>query len=183
MTAKDIVLHLLALPAIRSGGGVGKVFEFAGDAVRALTTDERATLTNMTAELGGLTGIVAPDDETVRFLRERRGLEFAIEPWMHSDPGAHYAETIHVDCSGLSPLVASPGDPGNGIPLDQLGRAVKVDIAYGGSCTAGKREDFDHYHEVLAWGLAHGLRVPEDVALYLQYGTTAVRDYCIARGY
>ncbi len=123
VTAKDIVLHLLALPAIRSGGGVGKVFEFAGDAVRALTTDERATLTNMTAELGGLTGIVAPDDETVRFLRERRGLEFAIEPWMHSDPGAHYAETIHVDCSGLSPLVASPGDPGNGIPLDQLGRA------------------------------------------------------------
>ena len=161
VTAKDIVLHLLALPAIRSGGGVGKVFEFAGDAVRALTTDERATLTNMTAELGGLTGIVAPDDETVRFLRERRGLEFAIEPWMHSDPGAHYAETIHVDCRGLSPLVASPGDPGNGIPLDRLGRTVKVDIAYGGSCTAGKREDFDHYHEVLAWGLAHGLRVPK----------------------
>ena len=61
VTAKDIVLHLLALPAIRGGGGVGKVFEFAGDAVRALTTDERATLTNMTAELGGLTGIVAPD--------------------------------------------------------------------------------------------------------------------------
>jgi 3-isopropylmalate/(R)-2-methylmalate dehydratase large subunit len=183
VTAKDIVLHLLSLPAIRGGGGVGKVFEFAGDAVRALTTDERATLTNMTAELGGLTGIVAPDHETARFLRERRGLEFAIEPWMHSDPGAHYAETIHVDCNGLSPLVASPGDPGNGIPLDRLGRAVKVDIAYGGSCTAGKREDFDHYHEVLAWGLAHGLRVPTDVALYLQYGTTAVRDYCIARGY
>jgi len=183
VTAKDIVLHLLALPAIRGGGGVGKVFEFAGDAVRSLTTDERATLTNMTAELGGLTGIVAPDEETVRFLRERRGLEFAIESWMHSDPGAHYAETIHVDCSVLRPLVASPGDPGNGIPLDQLGRAVKVDIAYGGSCTAGKREDFDHYHEVLAWGLAHGLRVPKDVALYLQYGTTAVRDYCIARGY
>jgi len=183
VTAKDIVLHLLALPAIRSGGGVGKVFEFAGDTVRALTTDERATLTNMTAELGGLTGIVAPDDETVRFLRERRGLEFAIEPWMHSDLGAHYAETIRVDCRGLSPLVASPGDPGYGIPLDRLGRAVKVDIAYGGSCTAGKREDFDHYHEVLAWGLAHGLRVPKDVALYLQYGTTAVRDYCIARGY
>ena len=182
-TAKDIVLHLLALPEIRSGCGVGKVFEFAGEAVRALTTDERATLTNMSAELGGLTGIVEPDEETVRFLRERRGLVCAIEPWMHSDPEAHYGQTIRVDCGHLSPLVASPGDPGNGIPLDRLGRRVKVDIAYGGSCTAGKREDFDHYHQVLAWGLAHGLHVAERVALYLQYGTTAVRNYCIARGY
>ena len=58
----------------------------------ALSTDERATLTNMTAELGGLTGIVAPDEETVRFLRERRGIDFALEPWMRSDAGAHYAE-------------------------------------------------------------------------------------------
>jgi 3-isopropylmalate/(R)-2-methylmalate dehydratase large subunit len=58
-----------------------------------------------------------------------------------------------------------------------------VDIAYGGSCTAGKREDFDQYHAVLAWGLEHGLRVPPHVRLFLQYGTTAVRDYCVARGY
>jgi 3-isopropylmalate/(R)-2-methylmalate dehydratase large subunit len=60
---------------------------------------------------------------------------------------------------------------------------VKVDIAYGGSCTAGKREDFDQYHAVLAWGLARGLKVPPQVQLFLQYGTTAVRDYCVARGY
>ncbi len=79
--------------------------------------------------------------------------------------------------------MAAPGDPGNGMPLDRLGAPVKVDIAYGGSCTAGKREDFDRYHEVLAWGLAHGLRVPPSVRLYLQYGTTAVRDYCVSRGY
>ena len=183
VTAKDIVLHLLALPGIRAGGGVGKVFEFAGEAVRGLSIDERATLTNMTAELGGFTGIVAPDDETVRFLKERRGVDFSIEPWMCSDAGAAYAGIIEVDCARLSPHVASPGDPGNGLPLSQLGRTVKVDIAYGGSCTAGKREDFDHYHEVLAWGLANGLKVPDSVQLFLQYGTTAVRDYCIARGY
>jgi len=116
-SAKDLVLHLLALPAIRAGAGVGKVFEFGGAAVRALATDERATLTNMTAELGGFTGIVEPDDETVRFLKERRGLAFALEPWMKSDPG-------------------------NGVPLAALGERVNIDIAYGGSCTAGKREDF-----------------------------------------
>ena len=80
-------------------------------------------------------------------------------------------------------MVAMPGDPGNGIALDSLPAPVQVDIAYGGSCTAGKRDDFDRYHEVLAWGLARGLRVAPGVQLYLQYGTTAVRDYCQARGY
>ena len=183
LTAKDIVLHLLALPAIRAGAGVGKVFEFGGGVVRALATDERATLTNMTAELGGFTGIVAPDEETVRFLRERRGVAFEVEPWMQSDPGARYADTIRVDCSALTPMVARPGDPGNGVALADIGERVRVDIAYGGSCTAGKREDFDHYHEVLSWAAGRGLRVPAGVELYLQFGTTAVRDYCIERGY
>jgi 3-isopropylmalate/(R)-2-methylmalate dehydratase large subunit len=183
IAAKDIVLHLLARPEIRAGAGVGKVFEFAGSAIAQMSIDERATLTNMTAELGGLTGIVAPDGQTRRFLKERRGIDFAIEDWMHSDEGAAYAMTLRVDCSRLAPYVASPGDPGNGVAIGALRERVKVDIAYGGSCTAGKREDFDRYHEVLAWGLAHGLRVPPHVRLYLQYGTTAVRDYCVERGY
>ncbi|RYY92634.1 MAG: 3-isopropylmalate dehydratase, partial [Comamonadaceae bacterium] len=183
VAAKDVVLHLLRLPAIRAGGGVGKVFEFGGAVVRALSTDERATLTNMTAELGGLTGIVEPDAETVRFLRERRGVDCAIEPWMRSDPGARYSDVLRIDCAALSPMVAAPGDPGNGQPIDSLLAPVHVDIAYGGSCTAGKREDFDHYHAVLQWGLAHGWRVPANVQLFLQYGTTAVRDYCMEQGY
>ena len=183
VTAKDIVLHLLALPEIRAGAGVGKVFEFAGEAIASLSIDERATLTNMTAELGGLTGIVAPDAETARFLRERRGVDAGIEPWMRSDPDAGYAAVLRVDCATLSPLVASPGDPGNGVPLSSLTARPRIDIAYGGSCTAGKREDFDYYHQVLAWAVARGLRLPDGVTLYLQYGTTAVRDYCVAQGY
>ncbi|WP_313623379.1 aconitase family protein [Achromobacter sp.] len=183
VTAKDIVLHLLALPEIRAGAGVGKVFEFTGKAIAGLSIDERATLTNMTAELGGLTGIVAPDAETARFLRERRGVDAGIEPWMHSDPDATYAATLRVDCGALSPLVAAPGDPGNGVPLSSLKERPRIDIAYGGSCTAGKREDFDHYHRVLAWAVARGLKLPDGVMLYLQYGTTAVRDYCVAQGY
>jgi 3-isopropylmalate/(R)-2-methylmalate dehydratase large subunit len=183
VTAKDVVLHLLALPGLRAGAGVGKVFEFGGPVVRALSTDERATLTNMTAELGGFTGIVEPDAETVRFLAERRKVRFELEDWMRSDPGAAYADTLTVDCSALQPMVSRPGDPGNALPLDQLRDRARVDIAYGGSCTAGKREDFDHYHQVLAWAAERGLRVPEGVQLYLQFGTTAVRDYCIERGY
>ncbi|MCG7400837.1 MULTISPECIES: aconitase family protein [Caballeronia] len=183
VTAKDIVLHLLADSRIRAGAGVGKVFEFAGTAIASLSTDERTTLTNMTAELGGFTGIVAPDDETVRFLKARRGIDFKIEPWMRSDEGARYADVIAIDCSRLTPMLAAPGDPGNGIALEALDERPVIDIAYGGSCTAGKREDFDHYHEVLSWAAKRGLRVRGNVTLYLQFGTQDVRDYCIAQGY
>jgi 3-isopropylmalate/(R)-2-methylmalate dehydratase large subunit len=183
VTAKDLVLHLLANPKIRAGAGLNRVFEFAGTAVQGLSTDERATLTNMTAELGGFTGIVAPDAETVRFIRERRGIDFVIEPWMHSDAGADYADVISLDCSNVTPMVAAPGDPGNGVAIADLKSRPRIDIAYGGSCTGGKREDFDQYHAVLTWAKEHGLRVPARVELVLQFGTTAVRDYCAARGY
>ncbi|MBP8295304.1 MAG: 3-isopropylmalate dehydratase [Burkholderiales bacterium] len=183
VTGKDIVLHLLAHPKIRSGAGVGKVFEFTGPALAALPLDERATLTNMAAELGGLTGIVAPDAETVRFLKERRGVDFQVEPWMASDEGATYADTIGIDCAQLSPMVAAPGDPGNAVPLATLAERARIDIAFAGSCTGGKRADFDAYHAVLSWAAERGLKVPAHVKLYLQYGTVAVRDYCLERGY
>ncbi|SEA82095.1 3-isopropylmalate/(R)-2-methylmalate dehydratase large subunit [Acidovorax soli] len=183
VTAKDIVLHLLAQPYIREGGGLGKVFEFCGTAIAHLATDERATLTNMVAEMGGFTGIVAPDAETVRFLRERRGVDFVIEPWMHSDAGALHVHALHIDCAAVPPMVAAPGDPGNGLPLASLRARVRIDIAYGGSCTAGKREDFVHYHAVLRWAADRGLKVAPGVELFLQFGTTAVRDHCIAAGY
>jgi 3-isopropylmalate/(R)-2-methylmalate dehydratase large subunit len=183
LTAKDLALHLLAQPAIRAGAGVGKVFEFGGAVMRGLSTDERATLTNMTAELGGFTGLVEPDAETLRFLRERRGIEFVLEPWMKSDPNATYADVIRIDCSALTPMVARPGDPGNGVALADVTERPGLDIAYGGSCTAGKRDDFDHYHAVLVWAAERGLRVADGVKLYLQFGTVAVRDYCTERGY
>ena len=183
VTAKDVALHVLSQPFVRDGGGLGRVFEFTGEGVATLSTDERATLTNMTAEMGGLTGIVAPDAETVRFIRERRGVEVVLEDWMHSDADAHYAHTLEVNLTRLSPMLARPGDPGRGLSVADLEEPVHIDIAYGGSCTAGKREDFDHYHAVLAWGLEHGLQMPAHVQVFLQYGTTAVRDYCRARGY
>ena len=183
VTAKDLVLHLLALPDIKSGTGIGKVFEFTGPAAAQLTTDERATLTNMTAELGGFTGIFAPDEETLRFLRERRNVDFKLEPWMQSDPGARYGGVIRIDCSVLTPMVARPGDPGNAVALGGIKERARPDIAYGGSCTAGKREDFDQYHAVLAWAAQRDLRVAPGVRLFLQFGTMAVRDYCVERGY
>lgn len=183
VTAKDVVLVLLATELIRNGGGLGKIFEFAGPVIDAMSADERATLTNMVAELGGLTGLCAPDAETVRFLKERRGIDFEIEGWMHSDADAEYAESVTLDCTAIEPMLARPGDPGNGVSVAELGKTVKVDIAYGGSCTAGKREDFDHYYEVARWAADRGLKVAPGVELYLQCGTVQVRDYCLEKGY
>jgi len=183
VSAKDVVLHLLHLDAIRSGGAIGLVFEYGGEAVRAMSIDERATLTNMVAELGGFTGIVEPDERTVAFLKERRGIAFALESWMKSDTGASYHDTIRIDANAIEPMLARPGDPGNGVPAPQLDEDVAIDIAYGGSCTAGKREDFDFYHQVLRWGVEHGIRVADGTRLYLQFGTMAVRAYCEEQGY
>lgn len=183
VTAKDLVLELLADHRIKAGLGVGKIFEFGGPALAFLSTDERTTLTNMTAELGGFSGIVVPDEETVRFIKERRGIDFVLESWMTSDSGARYADVINLDCNNITPMVASPGDPGNGRSLYDLADQVAIDIAYGGSCTAGKRDDFDHYFEVVDWAMKQGLKIHPGVKLYLQFGTMGVRDYCNERGY
>jgi 3-isopropylmalate/(R)-2-methylmalate dehydratase large subunit len=191
VSAKDVVLHLLQMAAIRSGGAIGLVFEYGGAAVRAMDIDERATLTNMAAELGGFTGIVEPDANTVAFLKQRRGIDFALQSWMRSDVDAVYRDVIRIDADRIVPMLARPGDPGNGIAADRAGEgegdgegeAVAINIAYGGSCTAGKRADFDFYHEVLQWGLAHGLTVSLGTTLFLQFGTMDVRRYCEQKGY
>ncbi len=179
VAAKDLILHLLTIPYFREGRALGQVIEYAGDALLHLNTDERATLTNMTAEIGGFTGLIAPDEETRRFVRERRGIEVILESWMCSDPDAEFAHTIEIDCSQLEPMLARPGDPGNGVALRALDGEVIIDIAYGGSCTGGKREDMERYYEVLHWGLSHGLKVSERVKFYLQFGSQDVRDYCV----
>jgi len=183
VSAKDLVLQLLADPFVRTGGAIGAVIEFCGSAVRALEIDDRCTLTNMVAEMGGLTGIVEPDEKTVAFLRERRGIEFQLAPWMATDAEASFAHRIVVVGSQVQTMVAAPGDPGNGIALPQLSERPTVDIAYGGSCTAGKRCDFDQYYQVCAWAHERGLSVSTTTDFYLQFGTQQVRRYCEERGY
>jgi 3-isopropylmalate/(R)-2-methylmalate dehydratase large subunit len=183
VSAKDLVLHLLAQPLIREGGAIGHVIEYQGEALVELDTDERATLTNMAAEIGGFTGLIAPDAETVRFVKERRGAEVALEPWMQSDEGAEYAHTLEVECAALGAMLARPGDPGNGVAMADLGEAVPIHIAYLGSCTGGKREDLRRAYEVVQVAAVEGRRVPEGVQFFVQCGSDDVRRFAQEQGW
>jgi 3-isopropylmalate/(R)-2-methylmalate dehydratase large subunit len=183
VAAKDIVLHLLAQPLIREGGAIGHVIEYQGEGLLDLDTDERATLTNMVAEIGGFTGLIAPDEETVRFVRDRRGVDLALEPWMRGDEGARYAHTLEVDCAALGPMLARPGDPGNGLALADLGEAVPIDLAYLGSCTGGKREDLRRAFEVVRVAAREGRQVPEGVQFFVQCGSEDVRRFAAEQGW
>jgi 3-isopropylmalate/(R)-2-methylmalate dehydratase large subunit len=183
------MLHLLAQPFWRSGRGIGKVLEFTGSGTFAFAMDERATLTNMAVEAGGFTGIIEADEECVSYLVSQRGLdrEDVRARIVKSDEGAVYAETFEVDLSRIEPMVALPGDPRNGIPLRELaenaGGDVRIDIAYGGSCTGGKKSDMDMYASVLGAALARGERVAPGVKLYVQFGSQDIRKYAADRGY
>lgn len=187
VTAKDFILKLLSLDYVRSGKALAKVMEYAGEAVEALSVDERATMTNMAAEIGGFTGIVAPDAKVVEFLMERRGMKRADAEEMiqglHSDADAQYAEVIELDASEITPMVATPGDPGNGKYVRDLHTPVPVEIAYGGTCTAGKNEDMDMYAAVLADALRRGKRVADSCVFYIQFGSQETREYCQRKGY
>jgi 3-isopropylmalate/(R)-2-methylmalate dehydratase large subunit len=187
VTAKDFILKILSLDYVRSGKALAKVMEYSGEAVEALSVDERATMTNMAAEIGGFTGIVAPDDKVVEFLVERRGMSrreaAEMVRGLASDRDAEYAEVIQLDAAEIAPMVATPGDPGNGKYVRDLNTPVPIELAYGGTCTAGKNEDMDMYAEVLADALKHGKRVAESVEFYIQFGSQETREYCVDKGY
>ncbi len=193
VTAKDLMLWILwkhALP----GQTLDRVMEFGGPGLLGLDMDERATLANMATECSAKSGICEGDEHTVTWLRSRRpgASESSLRAKMvRPDAGASYAGGIHViDLSTLRPMVATPGSPEKGIPsdptngafIDELGD-VHIDIAYGGSCTAGKETDFDFYAQVLKAALDGGRRVAPHVSFFIQFGSAAVEQYARARGY
>src|SRR3954471_19361918 len=185
VAAKDVMLHILTSEYMKSSKGIGKVLEFAGEDLANWPMDERATLTNMAVEAGGFTGIIEPDEATLAYVVTTRGLaaEEVRKGFVHSDADAEYAATFEIDLSEIRPMVALPGDPRNGIPIDQLAQEVRIDAAYGGSCTGGKMADMDMYARVLQNALAHGKRVAPGVHLYLQFGSQKIKQYARQKGY
>jgi 3-isopropylmalate/(R)-2-methylmalate dehydratase large subunit len=185
VAAKDVMLFILASEYMKSSKGIGKVLEFAGEDLKNWSMDERATLTNMAVEAGGTTGIIEPDEVTLDYVVRTRGLDPDVvrKGFVYSDEDAEYAAVFEIDLDAIGPMVATPGDPRNGIPIEELEGEVRIDAAYGGSCTGGKMADMDMYASVLENALAHGKRVKEGVHLYIQFGSQKIKQYARQRGY
>ncbi|PYQ54838.1 MAG: aconitate hydratase [Acidobacteria bacterium] len=193
VTAKDVMLHILATHAKRQET-LDRVMEFGGAALRSLTPDERATLANMATECSAKAGVVEADEDTLGWIAARRpgvSVEDLRRKVVAPDPGAQYAGGVHViDLAQVRPMVATPGDQAKGIPSDPTNGAViadlgevAIDIAYGGSCTAGKEADLDMYAQVMKEALAAGRAVRPGVEFYIQFGSESVEEYARRRGY
>jgi 3-isopropylmalate/(R)-2-methylmalate dehydratase large subunit len=185
VSAKDVMLKILSTAYMKEGKGIGQVLEFAGEGLRDLSIDERATLTNMAVEAGGTTGIIEPDEVTLEYLTRMRGLdpEEIRKGFLSSDEDAEYAAHFEINLAEISPMVATPGDPRNGINISELKEEVKIDAAYGGSCTGGKMADMDMYAAVLKRAVEQGKRVAPGVHLYLQFGSQKIKQYAQEKGY
>ena len=192
-TAKDVNLFILANHARRELT-LNRSMEFGGPGLASLSMDERATLCNMATECSARTGICEADEVTVNWLAERRptlSRQDIRKRLVAPDPDAKYHAGVHViDLSQIHPMVAHPGNPDQGIPSDPTNGAlieeigdVKIDIAYGGSCTAGKIDDIAYYAKVCAKAEELGLKVNENVSFFIQYGSGHVKDYAQAQGW
>jgi 3-isopropylmalate/(R)-2-methylmalate dehydratase large subunit len=197
VSAKDVMLHILATFAKREQT-LDRIMEFGGDGLFALPPDERATLANMATECSARGAVMEVDDTMLEWIAARRpgvSPEATIAALrakvVRPDPGAEYTGGVHrIDLSTIRPMVATPGDPDRGIASDPKNGAfvteigqVKLDIAYGGSCTAGKREDVDMYARVLAEADRAGKRVAPGVRFFIQFGSREVEAYARDKGY
>ena len=136
VTAKDAALKLLEILSVK--GGVGAIIEWGGEGAKTLTVPERATITNMGAELGATTSIF-PSDEQTRLFLKAQGREADFVP-LESDPDAHYDRVIPIDLSALTPLIACPHSPDNVVEVSTL-KDTKVDQVCIGSCTNSSLAD------------------------------------------
>ena len=185
VTAKDLMLHILATFAVREDT-LDRVMEFGGPGLASLSMDERATLCNMATECSAKSGICEADDVALEWLVARRpGVDRAAlrARFVAPDPGAQYDGGVHaIDLATIEPMVAEPGDPTYGKNIAAL-PDVPIDIAYAGSCTAGKEHDLDFYAQVLSEAVEAGRRVAPTVKMIIQFGSESVREYARGRGY
>jgi aconitate hydratase len=172
VSAKDIILELLRRLTVK--GGVGKIFEYTGEGVKTLSIPERATITNMGAELGATTSIFPSDEVTYEFLKAQgREADFVeILP----DPDAQYDEEIEIDLSSLVPLAACPHSPDNVVPVSEL-KGIKVDQVAIGSCTNSSYKDLMKVAKIL-----EGKTIAEHVSLVISPGSKQVLNMLAQNG-
>ena len=150
VTGKDIILEMLRRLTVK--GGVGRVFEYGGEGVACLEVPERATITNMGAELGATTSVFPSDERTREYLRAQRR-EQAWQP-LSADPDAEYDEVVEIDLSSLEPLIARPQSPDNVVPVRELA-GTKVAQVCVGSCTNSSYSDLMTVARVLRGKTVH----------------------------
>ena len=192
VTAKDVMLFIL-LRFAREQKTLNRVMEFTGPGVRSLSMDERGTLANMATECTARGAVVEADDETYRWIAAHRSgvdVDSLRAQSVAPDADAQYAGGVHViDLATIEPMVAHPGDPDRGIPSDPTNGMwiseldnVAIDIAYGGSCTAGKIHDLQFYHRVAKEAVDAGLKVADGVQFLIQFGSKTVEKYAHDQG-
>ncbi len=172
VAAKDVILEVLKRMSVK--GGVGKVIEYTGEGVKTLSVPERATITNMGAELGATTSIFPSDEITKSFLKAQKREE--VWTALSADPDAVYDETIEIDLSKLVPLAACPHSPDNVKSVAEIG-AMKIDQVCIGSCTNSSLLDMLKVAHILK-----GKTVHPDVSLSIAPGSKQVLNMLAQNG-
>lgn len=172
VSAKDIILELLCRESVK--GGVGKIYEYTGEGIKELSVYQRATITNMGAELGATTSLFPSDEITYEFLKRQQREQDFVE--MKADEGAVYDETIIIDLSALKPKAACPNSPDNIKNIAELA-GKKVDQVAIGSCTNSGYEDLMKVAAILK-----GKKIAENVSLVISPGSRQVMRKLIQNG-
>ncbi len=163
-TAKDVILYILGKLTVK--GGVGKIFEYSGEGVKTLSIPERATITNMGAELGATTSIFPSDEKTLEFLKLQGREDDFVE--LQADDDAVYDDTLTVDLSKIVPMAACPHSPDNIKPISELEGTRVTQVAIG-SCTNSSYRDL-----TIAARILKGKKVHPDVSLVISPGSKQV---------
>lgn len=172
VTAKDIILEILRRLTVK--GGVSRVFEYCGEGVKTLSVPQRATITNMGAELGATTSIFPSDEKTLEYFKAQGREDDWIE--FKPDEDAVYDEEITINLNDLQPLAAKPHSPDNVEEVESIGK-IKVDQVAIGSCTNSSYEDLMKVARIL-----RGKKVHKDVSLVIAPGSRQVMEMIARNG-
>lgn len=172
VTAMDVILTLLKMLTVK--GGVGKIFEYGGPGAKDLSVTERATITNMGAELGATTSIFPSDENTLRFLKAQGRQHQWIE--LEADEDAEYSEIIELNLSTIEPMIAQPHSPDNVVTVREL-KGMKIDQVCIGSCTNSSYKMIKTVASILK-----GKTVHSDVTLFINPGSKQVYEMLSKEG-
>ena len=174
VSAKDMMLH--ACTRLGMDGGGYQVVQYDGDGVRALSMTERLTLTNMAAELGAMTGLIAPDTVTAEYIAAAGGEAADIDQWQ-ADPDADYRAVHEFDAASLAPQVAAPHSPANAGDVASVADGKAIDQCYIGACTGAKLEDLHMAARVLK-----GRQIAANTRLMIAPASTRITAAAAADG-